>query len=310
MRKLSWRIGWLAAGALGAVAAAGAKTPEGAPVAVLVAGPPSHGPGAHEYNAGVLLFAKCLAQGAPRLIVRTHLNGDWPNGQELAEADTILFYCDGGDRHLMLRDGHLGALAPAMQRGAGLVLLHYATEFPTARGGPEALRWAGGFFAINWSVNPIWSARFSELPALPVTRGVRPFQSTDEWYYHMRFNERIGRLVPILTDRPPASSLDRPDGEHSGNPAVRAAVAAGQAQTMAWAYERPGGGRSFSFTGGHYHKNWAQADQRKLVLNAILWTAGMEVPAEGVASQLTAADLSAHLDPKPPSPPPPAPPQP
>ena len=37
---------------------------------------------------------------------------------------------------------------------------------------------------------------------------------------------------------------------------------------------------------------------RKLVLNAILWTAKAEVPAEGVQCQATAEELEANLDPK------------
>ena len=36
--------------------------------------------------------------------------------------------------------------------------------------------------------------------------------------------------------------------EHSGNPHVRARM--GMPEHVAWAYERPGGGRSFGFTGG------------------------------------------------------------
>ena len=35
---------------------------------VLIAGKPSHGPGQHEHNAGVLLFKKCLEQGAAEAV--------------------------------------------------------------------------------------------------------------------------------------------------------------------------------------------------------------------------------------------------
>ena len=44
---------------------------------LLIAGTPSHGPGAHEHNAGVLLLQKCLA-GTPGLKVEVSLNG-WPD---------------------------------------------------------------------------------------------------------------------------------------------------------------------------------------------------------------------------------------
>jgi type 1 glutamine amidotransferase len=90
--------------------------------------------------------------------------------------------------------------------------------------------------------------------------------------------------------------MDRPDGPHEGNPAVREAVKRGELQVMAWACERQDGGRGFGFTGGHYHHNWGNDDVRKLVLNAILWTAKVEVPAAGVACQVTEEGLKQNLD--------------
>jgi len=75
-------------------------------------------------------------------------------------------------------------------------------------------------------------------------------------------------------------------------------VARGDPQTVAWAYERTGGGRGFGFTGTHFHLNWGNDNFRKVALNAILWLAKMEVPADGVASRVSAEDLAANLDPK------------
>ena len=51
-------------------------------------------------------------------------------------------------------------------------------------------------------------------------------------------------------------------------------------------------------TGGHFHKNWGNDNFRKVVLNAILWSAKAEVPATGVASMVTPEDLRKNLDPK------------
>ena len=36
------------------------------------------------------------------------------------------------------------------------------------------------------------------------------------------------------------------------------------------------------------------------MLNALLWTAGLDVPTNGVSSAITAEDLAANLDDKPP----------
>ena len=64
-----------------------------------------------------------------------------------------------------------------------------------------------------------------------------------------------------------------------------------------WGIERQDGGRGVGFTGGHYHRNWAIDDFRKIVLNAIVWVAGLDVPESGVTSQsLTEEDLNANLD--------------
>ena len=266
---------------------------------LLLAGRPSHGPGEHEHNAGVLLLKKCLdASGLP-VKTTVHLNAEWPSPEELAQADTILFYADGGGGHPMLAADHLAQVTKEMNRGAGFVCLHYGVEFPAGKGGPQALDWMGGFFEANWSVNPHWVADFKELPKHPISNGVQPFSTSDEWYFHMRFAAADkGKLTEILTAIAPDSTMSRKDGPHEGNPAVRAEVAAKKPQAVAWAFERTTGGRGFGFTGGHYHKGWGQNDQRKLVLNAILWTAHADLPATGVPSQITPEELAANLDKK------------
>jgi hypothetical protein len=109
----------------------------------------------------------------------------------------------------------------------------------------------------------------------------------------------------VLTDLPPQEtlvrpdgSLSRPDGAHSNNPAVRAAVLERkERQTVAWAVNRPDGGRGFGFTGGHDHWNWGNRDFRTLVLNAIAWTAHASIPEGGIPSkELTVQDLMANQD--------------
>ena len=80
-----------------------------------------------------------------------------------------------------------------------------------------------------------------------------------------------------------------------------ARVSSGEIQHTAWAYERADGGRGFGFTGGHFHRNWADDNFRKLVLNAICWASQIEVPEGGVPSQTpTPEELDANQDePKP-----------
>jgi hypothetical protein len=68
---------------------------------------------------------------------------------------------------------------------------------------------------------------------------------------------------------------------------------------MMWAVERANGGRGFGFTGGHFHDNWGNDSFRKVVLNAMLWIAKGEVPADGIDSVVTPEQLNQNLDPKP-----------
>jgi type 1 glutamine amidotransferase len=264
---------------------------------VMIAGKPSHGPGEHEHRAGLLLFQKCLA-GFPGVQVEVYSNG-WPaDAGVLAGAAAIVIYSDGGAGHPALQADHLQQLGALMKQGTGFACIHYATEPTMEKGQREFLDWLGGCFEINRSVNPVWLADFKTLPEHPITRGVKNFQTKDEWYFNLRFRDGMAGVTPILAAVPPAGTMSRPDGPHEGNPDVRARVQRGDAQTVAWASGRADGGRGFGFTGGHYHRNWGNDDVRKLVLNGILWVAKVEVPKDGVASTVTAADLEQNLDAK------------
>lgn len=266
---------------------------------VLVAGKPSHGKGEHEFRAGALLLEKCLdASGLP--IVTAVYGGGWPaDPTAFDNADAVFFFADGGAGHPVLKSNRLAQIDALAKRGTGIACLHYAVEVPKEKGGPEFLDWMGGYFEANWSVNPHWKLEQAELASgHPIVRGVKPFETQDEWYYHMRFREPAAGVTPILTAVPPDSTRDKPDGTHSNNPTVRAAKGKGVREALAWAYERPGGGRGFGCTGSHYHGNWADDNYRRMILNALVWTSGLEVPAEGVASKPTAEDLVADQDPK------------
>ena len=276
-----------------------AKTQDGKPLVVMIAGSPSHGPGLHEYNAGVLLFAKSLRQAMEdKVELRTHLSGEWPGPGELARADTVLMFSDGGEKHPALQDDHLLQLGREMKRGCGFICLHFGLEVPKEQGGPEFKEWLGGYFEVDWSINPHWAANIQELPKHPICNGVRPFTIDDELYYHMRFKDGMAGVTPILSAVPPEKSVWPKDTARGGNPAVRAEVAARAPQHVAWAVERPDGGRGFGFTAGHTHRGWADDNRRKILLNAILWTAKVEVPPNGVESTVTAADITANLDAK------------
>ena len=181
----------------------------------------------------------------------------------------------------------------------GIGAVHYGCEVPKEKGGKEFLDWMGGYFEMFWSVNPHWDGEFKSFPNHAVAQGVNPFKIRDEWYYHMRFRDKMEGVTPILSALPPKETLNRPDGPHSGNPDVRRAVLTNaEPQHVMWVSQNAGGGRGFGFTGGHFHKNWGQDDFRKVVLNAILWIAKVDVAQGGTPSTITPEFLTENLDPK------------
>ena len=273
----------------------GAESP-GKKKVVFIAGKPSHGFAQHEHNAGCLLLAKCLNEGMPDIETKVYLNG-WPKEPgALDGADAIVMYCDGGGGHMVVP--HLKEVDELAKKGVGIGCIHYAVEVEDNKGGPEFLRWIGGYFQAYRSINPVWQARFTDIPRHEVTRGVRPFTTRDEWYYHMRFREGMNGVTSILAAVPPPG-LKGSDKSHNGNEEVHDPNRH-EPETVVWVSEDPDTHqRGFGCTGGHYHFNWAQDDFRKTILNAIVWIAHGQVPENGVQSKRpTMDDLLANLDKK------------
>ncbi len=265
---------------------------------LMIAGNPSHGYGSHEHFAGLKILEASINASTDDVDV-TVVKG-WPENESLVDqADSIVIYCDGGKRHLAIE--HLDTLKAKLAKGCGLVCIHYAVEMVPGPPGDAWVDLLGGHFEIDWSVNPHWVADFKSLPKHPITNGVSPFATNDEWYFHLRFKDSE-KVIPILAAVAPEETMRRKDGAHSGNPAVRKSVAAGDEQTVAWAYQRPDGGRSFGFTGGHYHWNWGNDDVRRLVTNAIRWSAGDSIPPGGstLGEQVGIDDLLENQDYDPP----------
>lgn len=265
---------------------------------VFISGEPSHGSMAHEHRAGNMILADALNRSG--LAVQTVLvpHPGYPEDTSiLRDAATVVIFCTGHKGHVL--SPRLDEFDKLMKSGTGVVMIHWATEAEKGNPGEKFLEWMGGFCDLNWSVNPHWTPKFKDFPNHPIANGVKPFSVNDEWYYHMRFVDGLKGVTPILSDIPPPETLRRPDGERSGNPYVRSAVANGEKQHVAWAYERPTGGRGFGFTGAHNHVNWQDENFRKVVLNAILWTANMDVPKEGCPSHsVSDSQIKENLDDK------------
>ncbi|WP_162136303.1 ThuA domain-containing protein [Zavarzinella formosa] len=245
---------------------------------VLIAGPMdgSHPAGTHEYEKTVRLFKHCLDSAANVKNIRTeaHLRG-WPDRPAtLDDADTIVFVSSGSDRnakdHPLLVGDRMATLKKHMDRGCGLVLVHWSTFLPNDSAGDSILDWVGGHF--DYQSGPAKNGWYSKIQTVmakatpgehPTTRGIKPFEILDEFYYNIKFRPKEPKATPILNVEIGKEGL----------------------QTVGWALERANGGRGVGFTGGHFFDNWRNDSYRKLLLNSILWTAHAEVPEDGVRSE-------------------------
>jgi hypothetical protein len=274
---------------------------------VLIAGRPSHGPGMHEFRAGCMLLQKALT-GFPGITVQVYDMG-WPAKQvdgarvddsaALDNADAVLIFADGGKGHPAIQGDRAKVIDALEAKGVGLMFGHYGVEVPAGAPGEAMQRWNAGYYETLWSVNPMWKPEFSKFPTHPITRGVKPFATHDEWYFNMRWTENAakGKITPLLVATPSDEVRKGPYVSPRG-PYDHIVAASGREETMMWAYERPNGGRSVGFTGGHTHANWGDPNQRKIMLNALLWIAKVEVPKNGVEDKIVEADLTENLDEK------------
>ena len=270
---------------------------------VFIAGKPSHEFGGHEHNAGCELLAKWLNESmGDRVETKVYHNG-WPaDADALKGAAAVILYCDGGNSHMAL--AHLKELDALASAGVGIGCIHYAVEPGDGKvqpdGRAEFLKWIGGYFETFYSINPHWKAEVTSIPDHPVGRGVHPFSTNDEWYYHMRFRPEMQGVTPIVAAVPPDKTRQGKDDAHGGNADVRAGVGKSLPEYVVWvADNKETGNRGFGCTGGHVHWNWAQDDFRKSILNSIVWVAKVEVPATGVMSKRpTVPELLANMDAK------------
>jgi hypothetical protein len=73
-------------------------------------------------------------------------------------------------------------------------------------------------------------------------------------------------------------------------PILKAAID-GKDEMVSWAWARPDGGRSFGFSGLHFHANWNREEYRRMVSQGVLWTLDLAIPEEGLPVKVSEDDL-------------------
>lgn len=258
----------LAALAAAVAAPAGAADP---PKKVLLVGSPpdEHAPGTHEYMAGVDILAKLLKPVPGVEVTVARAQGLWKDGPELVgRSDCVVLFLTEGAKWLSDDAGRLAAFRALAKRGGGLACLHWGMG--TRETGPVAafVELFGGCHGGPDRKHKVIEAAVTVAdPRHPVAAGITDFSVKEEFYYRLKFAGPEGSVKPVLL-----AEID------------------GAKETVAWAWERPGGGRSFGFSGLHFHDHWKLAPYRRLVAQGVLWAAGVPIPEKGLAVDLTDAD--------------------
>jgi type 1 glutamine amidotransferase len=234
-------------------------------VLLVGSGPDGHPPTTHEYAAGLDILAKCLKPVLGVEVTVAKADGPWKEGPELVgRSDVVVLFLSEGAKWLSADEKRLAAFRAHAKNGGGLVVLHWGMGTKDAE--PVA-----AFVELFGACHGGPDRKYKELETSvavadvkhPIAMGVKDFKVREEFYYKLKL----------------------PKGDHAVKPVLFAEIDGGR-EMVAWSWERPDGGRSFGFSGLHFHENWKREEYRRLVAHAVLWTAKAPIPPKGLAVDL------------------------
>ena len=269
---------------------------------LLIGGPYDYHPkGSHEYMAGLRIIAKLL-ENVDGLDIRITNSGKafrrresdhkvlgrsaddaWPEGPNMiSSADGIVLFRSMGARWIQDYPIRAEALENLGRRGGGFVALHYGMGTTDGEYVDRFRALFGGCFGGADRLHTVANYRANLVvadPQHPICRGIGDFAAADEFYYEIKFVKPPARVTPIIQ-----AAISDPPATRAGDDASM--------ETVAWAWQRDDGCRSFGFTGLHVHDNWRLPEYRRLVAQAILWTLKMPIPEGGMDVDVPEAILT------------------
>ncbi len=245
----------------------------------IIVGPSKHPPGTHEVPATGRLLKHLIERAVVSLNrsdIAVEIHDAWPaHSQDLDNTSSFVFVGDFFPPSRMNeKDRIMADLENLMSKGCGLVCVHYATGLGSGDvaedGSHPLLNWMGGYFATRCKHHQSVARIFEQATIVPsptshpILHGWNKFTFHDEPYIRNYFgpNGPASNVTILATaDLPPESPKPEP---------------------VAWAVERADSGRGVGVVMPHFFRNWLQADMRKLILNAVVWSAKLDVPAKGI----------------------------
>ena len=186
-------------------------------------------------------------------------DGKWEGGPDLLDsADGVFLFASEGARWISDDAQRLAAFQRLAKRGGGLACWHWGMGTREARPTAAFVELFGGSHAGPDRKHKVMQVSVTVPTAThPVVRGIQPFDIREEFYYALKFGKNPQRLTPLLT-------INMDGGTH----------------TVGWAWKRPDGGRSFGFSGGHFHNHWREPTYRRLAVQGVLWS--LQVPCDSI----------------------------
>lgn len=237
-----------------ALLASSVRAEEASKQILLIGSQSDHPAGSHEYLPTCRLLASCLNRVAG---VEAIVSDGWPETTADQLGAIVLYRAPFVQA--MFDGPHSREIVSHLDRGAGLVAIHWATGILPEHYDRLAGRMAGyqgGAWRSDGSKVAFGQSLLAALqPEHPILRGVSLPSIRDEWYFDTHVHPDARPLWSV-------TARDEP-------------------LTVAWTFERPDGGRTFATTLGHYWNNFTSEPFRRAIVNGVLWSAQIDVPESG-----------------------------
>jgi type 1 glutamine amidotransferase len=247
--------------------------------------PDGHPAGTHEYLPGQRIL-KTILERVPGVTVEiVQADDPWTEGPELlAKADGVVLFVSEGAKWISADPRRYEAFTKLAERGGGFTGIHWGIGTKDAKNIEPFVKLFGACHG-----GPDRKYKFTDfevtLPGAehPICSGLKPFGVNEEFYYTLkRAGPAAGKLTPLAEINAAAA------GDVSGSTSTSTAPTP---LMVSWAFERKDGGRSFGFSGLHYHRNWEREEYRRLMTQVVLWTMKVPVPKAGLDLNVSQAQL-------------------
>lgn len=224
-------------------------------------GPDGHPIGSHEYALGQRVLVELLKGLRDVEVTTSHVEDDWSEGPGLLErSDCVVLFVSEGGKWIDADDRRRQAFVALADRGGGLVGIHWALGCKEATSISTLTQLFGACHGGSDRKYVVTETTLTPKSAHAVTKGLKPWKVYDEFYFRLKRTELGGDLQPLL------------EIEIDGRP-----------EMVSWAWTRPNRGRSFGFTGGHFHDRWLTPDYQRLLLQGIAWAAQVSLSDAPIA---------------------------